>query len=284
MVSVSIGKRLANRRHELNKRRASISQELNIREEYLKAIEEDNYASLPGKAYISGFIKSYSDYLGLDTPEILKMLKATQDLQETYENMPRQLYNDYNRTKKIFMFSSFALIFVIVAFTYYAYIDHQIKLRQIESKSSSTETLTSFFEDTQKKTTDENSVKSQDNEENQLELYAQKSKPPFARVLLKAKNDVWFQIRPLDKNKIYVSKTLPAGKAYWVTPWDNVVLDVSSPEYMELIIDNQSFGNIGIKGKRIRGLSLNVEQLKDYYEKGHNLEPTAIEQYYKTAE
>ena len=37
-----------------------------IRAKYIRALEEEDFTSLPGDAYIRGFLRTYSDYLGLD--------------------------------------------------------------------------------------------------------------------------------------------------------------------------------------------------------------------------
>ena len=301
--SMSIGQKLSAARHELNKKRSTVAEELNIREIYIEAIEKDDYSVIPGKAYISGFIKSYAEYLNLDAEDLLKMLRATQNMQEDYQNMPQQLYKDYKRTKNIFLLSFVALLLVIVGVNYYSYVNHQINIRKIENKANSSETLNSFFKQTQKieegiaivetKETVEEVKEEQtpvkqetvsEVKDGEIELYMQKSKPPFARVLLKAKKDVWFQIRPINQNRIYVSRTLPAGKAYWVTPWENVVLDVSNPAYMEIILDDKSLGFPGSNSKRVRGLFLDENSLKEHFEKGENLNNDPIENYYKKPE
>ena len=294
--TLSIGQRLSKARHALDKKRSTIAQELNIRESYLEAIESDDYTKLPGKAYVSGFIKSYAEYLQLDAEDILKMLRATQDLQENYENMPQQLYKDYKRTKNICLLGFSSVLLLVVSFNYYNYVDHQINVRKIEDKASSEETLTSFYNQTQKKqtpeivTAEEKTNKTDKvNEktavkEDEISLYGQKSKPPFARVLVKAKKDVWIQVRPLHKNRVYVSKTIPANKYYWITPWENVVLDVSDASSLEIIIDDKNMGKVGPNSKKVRGLFLDVESLNTYFEKQENENSEAIENYYKPVE
>jgi hypothetical protein len=37
-----------------------------IRAKYIRALEEENFTSIPGDAYIRGFLRSYAEYLGLD--------------------------------------------------------------------------------------------------------------------------------------------------------------------------------------------------------------------------
>ena len=52
-----------------------ISDYLRIKPQYLKALEEDEFNSLPGSAYVIGFIKSYATYLGLDVNNIITQYK-----------------------------------------------------------------------------------------------------------------------------------------------------------------------------------------------------------------
>ncbi len=47
-----------------------------IREAYLKAIEDGRFGDLPGPTYVAGFIRTYSEHLGLDGNEVVRQLKA----------------------------------------------------------------------------------------------------------------------------------------------------------------------------------------------------------------
>jgi cytoskeleton protein RodZ len=38
-----------------------------IRAKYIRALEEEDFRSIPGDAYIRGFLRTYADYLGLDS-------------------------------------------------------------------------------------------------------------------------------------------------------------------------------------------------------------------------
>jgi len=49
---------------------------LRIRYVYLEAIEEGRFDVLPGTTYTNGFIRTYSDYLGLDGEEIVRRLSV----------------------------------------------------------------------------------------------------------------------------------------------------------------------------------------------------------------
>ena len=55
---------------------ASVSKVLKIRKDHLEALEEDRIEALPGRTYAVGFVRSYSDYLGLDAVQCVERFKA----------------------------------------------------------------------------------------------------------------------------------------------------------------------------------------------------------------
>lgn len=54
----------------------NVADVLRIRYVYLEAIEAGRFEDLPGKTYVVGFVRAYSDYLGLDSEEVVKRFKA----------------------------------------------------------------------------------------------------------------------------------------------------------------------------------------------------------------
>jgi cytoskeleton protein RodZ len=55
---------------------AQVSQVLRIRKEMVEAIEHGRHDLLPGHAYEIGFVRSYADYLRLDTADVVRRFKA----------------------------------------------------------------------------------------------------------------------------------------------------------------------------------------------------------------
>ena len=53
-----------------------VSNVLRIRYDYLESIENGRFDDLPGAIYSAGFIKTYSEYLGLDGEELVSKLKS----------------------------------------------------------------------------------------------------------------------------------------------------------------------------------------------------------------
>lgn len=60
----------------------SIAQSLRIRRDQLEALEESRYDALPARAYAIGFVRSYSEYLGLDSRHVVERYKAELDRNE----------------------------------------------------------------------------------------------------------------------------------------------------------------------------------------------------------
>ncbi len=55
---------------------ATVSRALKIRKDHLEALEEDRLDALPGRTYAIGFVRSYADYLGLDSVQCVERFKA----------------------------------------------------------------------------------------------------------------------------------------------------------------------------------------------------------------
>ncbi|MCL5935149.1 MAG: DUF4115 domain-containing protein [Clostridia bacterium] len=54
-----------------------VEDETNMRWKYIEALEEENYEVIPGQAYVRGFLRNYSAFLGLDPEEMLEQYKAS---------------------------------------------------------------------------------------------------------------------------------------------------------------------------------------------------------------
>ena len=71
---MTIGELLRSTREEKNLSLKVISQHTKISTTILENLESDSFENLPSKAYVIGFVKSYSKTIGLDESECLKLL------------------------------------------------------------------------------------------------------------------------------------------------------------------------------------------------------------------
>jgi len=84
----SPGQSVKTLRKELGYSREEVAQSLYITVHYVKALENDDYAKLPGQPFIKGYYKAYASFLGVDTDQVLKSYmkfvehSVNQDMQE----------------------------------------------------------------------------------------------------------------------------------------------------------------------------------------------------------
>ena len=71
----TVGQDLRKARQRKGEDLAQISSVLKIRKDYLDALEESKFDTIPGRAYIIGFVRTYAQYLGLDPNECIDRIK-----------------------------------------------------------------------------------------------------------------------------------------------------------------------------------------------------------------
>jgi len=72
---LSVGRILQQERLKKGYPLSLIEKQIRVREKFLKAIEEDNWQFFSSKIYITGIIKNYASFLGLDYKKILAFFR-----------------------------------------------------------------------------------------------------------------------------------------------------------------------------------------------------------------
>ncbi len=71
----SIGKKLKAVREEKGFSLDQVARDTHIAKRFLVALEDEDFAAFPGDTYVIGFIRNYSEYLGLDSVELVSLYK-----------------------------------------------------------------------------------------------------------------------------------------------------------------------------------------------------------------
>ncbi len=74
-----IGTQLKTARREHGFRLSDVARELRISGDYLKLLESGEFDQLPAPTYVSGFLRSYGKFVGLDGAELARRFYALQD-------------------------------------------------------------------------------------------------------------------------------------------------------------------------------------------------------------
>ena len=56
----------------------TVARETAIIRRYIEGLEEEDNSAFPGEAYLTGFLRNYADYLGVDTELVLTLYKNKQ--------------------------------------------------------------------------------------------------------------------------------------------------------------------------------------------------------------
>ena len=71
----SIGLKLKTSREALGYSIEQIARETNIAKNYLNALEAEDFETFPGETYLLGFLRNYSEYLGIDPEEMINLYR-----------------------------------------------------------------------------------------------------------------------------------------------------------------------------------------------------------------
>ncbi len=74
-IDLGVGEILCEARERHGQELQSVANQLRIRLVYLQAIEDGRFRDLPGSTYAVGFVRSYADYLGLDSADIVRRFR-----------------------------------------------------------------------------------------------------------------------------------------------------------------------------------------------------------------
>lgn len=74
-----IGDALRERRMALKIDVQEVEEATKIRAKYLRALENEEYDLLPGQAYVKSFLRTYADYLGIDSRGLVDAYRREQE-------------------------------------------------------------------------------------------------------------------------------------------------------------------------------------------------------------
>jgi len=82
---VELGPTLRKAREEQGRTLEEVQEYTKIRKEFLNALENENFGSLPPRVYTIGFIKKYASYLSIDPAPLISLLPDNRDTEPTLE-------------------------------------------------------------------------------------------------------------------------------------------------------------------------------------------------------
>lgn len=95
-----IGETLRDARRAMGVELTEVQERTKIRTRYLRALEEEDWDSLPGQAYARGFLRAYADFLGLESEALLDEYRRRHTLvAELQEPVLERAPSDFGRRR-----------------------------------------------------------------------------------------------------------------------------------------------------------------------------------------
>lgn len=233
----------------------SASETLCIRKIYIKALEEDDYETLPPIPYGVGFVRSYATYLGLNAQRIAQIYKQQafpQKEKNTQTVVTRHTELTIPKKKQIYI----GLIAIVLLYALW------LSSRSLTKKEDLTETQTiapvevvevvDVVEEPLKevvKTKDEAKEKTKIPEAQEAEKsaeqvvvseasYPEKEEPaasPKTTITLKLKGQSWIELK--DGQKVYVSGVKNRGFVFTTDYTDGMILSIGKYYNVDVYIN-----------------------------------------------
>ena len=251
-----------------------ISQDLKISQDFLVEVEKDQFPDYIDSVFLIGHIRSYSNYLSLDSNLIINNFKVQISFNKN-ENINR--IKKPIESIKLFSYpqlaSLVAIIFIGINF-YFLF----IKSNNLEPKYAMTpnipENLEAIIEGAQmqisleemkrKKANEDNTKLSKSLEEQEKKIFSSSSvvasisneadlKALNEIITLKFLNSTWIQLRS-SEDKIIISKLMNKGEEYSYNLSDNFNLTAGNAGNIVIFYEGAAKGKVGRAGEVIESL------------------------------
>lgn len=247
-----VGSLLKEMRQQKGLRLPDVAKKLCIRRIYLEAIEESDYKEIPPVPYGIGFIRSYAEYLGLNSSNIVELYK-----EETNTDINKGIYVLEPQSeatvpgRKYLIISLLAIFFIYVLWQIFDknqteedVVENKVveKIISEQEQPIAVEDYAVIPEDVvnvEKDVVDAPIVEQVTiTEESFEEPKSSTTKAEKTNVLLKVKAETWVEVK--NKDTLYISKILKAGDEYLVPDGGKgMILSVGKVDGVDVYINGK---------------------------------------------
>lgn len=240
-TEMTVGAILRRTREHYGQSPEEVEAAIRVRAEQIEAIEQDSTAGIPGHVYAIGFVRSYSEYLGLDGDKMVEMFKKQQGVQKKGPDLDFLIPSVEGKLppKWLVWFCVFAVL--AGPYTIWAISGgEEYKGLEIQAVPESLKEPDSFavieFDDTQDK----------------IERVTNNNE-----VLLNVLESSWVEIKDAN-NRTLISKVLEAGEQYYVPNDPSLKITLGDAGAVQYQDDRGEFVAFGDKGISLRNRPLNL--------------------------
>ena len=245
----TVGQILSIERNSKNLSISDISTELKISKSIIIDLENDNIKNNPDIIFNIGHLRSYSNFLELDTDTIIKKFKdeVAFNIKEEKKNITPIVENNFFKIEKFFAVSIIIVVFTSFYFLFVDQNDNEINFALIPDIPESLEPIV------EKANTFDNLSQSTDIKKNDLinnssaiaSIEFEKNVTTVAT--LKMLNPTWLQLRD-EENNIVLSKLMDKDEEFSYELKLNYNITAGNAGNILVLIDDEVRGKIGKYG------------------------------------
>ena len=245
----TVGQILSIERNSKNLSIGDISIELKISKSIIIDLENDNIKNNPDIIFNIGHLRSYSNFLELDTDTIIKKFKdeVSFNIKEEKKNITPIVENNFFKIEKFFAASIILVIFTSFYFLFVDQNDNEINFALIPDIPESLEPIVEKA-NTYDDLSQSSDTKKSDLINNSSAIASIESNENVTTVAtLKMLNPTWLQLRD-EENNIVLSKLMDKDEEFSYELKLNYNITAGNAGNILVLIDNEVRGKIGKYG------------------------------------
>ncbi len=246
---LSVGEILKRTREHYGQSINQVEVNLRIRANHLQAIEDGDLSLLPGRVYAIGFVRAYSEYLGLDGDKIVQLFKSQSIGKKNRPDLKFKVAVHETQTPNIYiiLFCLLGIIGVIaylsMTYTPAKYVEIIPPVPQTLKKSTLVTPPPQSIED----------IILQDEKE------VAKTYPEMELVI---SQDSWVEIKDSNGKRL-VNEVLKPGDKYIIPDGERgLIMQTGNAGGITVFIKGKKIGEIGKNAQVIRNIALDPENFK----------------------
>lgn len=232
---------------------------LRIRASQLEALEQGDVAKLPGRVYAIGFVRSYSEYLGLDGDKMVHLFKEQSVGRKAKPDLSFPVPASESKVPNLAIIAGSLFGFVVlVGFVAFLMFPREEKnnIPAVPEKLT-----TSQLNEAPPLVTTENAAPQGELDANaSTALEAAEPPKPANRIVIEVTEASWVQIVDA-KGSAIVRQVLKAGDIYLVPDERGLVLETGNAGGLKIIVDGKPLPSLGASGQIRRKIALDPDRL-----------------------
>ena len=225
---------------------------LRIRASQLEALEKGDISQLPGRVYAIGFVRAYSEYLGLDGDKMVHLLKEQSVGRQKKPDLSFPVPASESKIPSMLVVGASAFgVLVLIGFVSF----------MMFPRAQKTEIPTVPEKLTQSQLNKAPSLVHGEESVKEAKEEAKEEAAADNRIVLKITDAAWIEIRNKGGAAI-LRQVLKKGDVYLVPDEEGLVMATGNAGGITVKIDGKNIGSLGDAGQIRRKIALNPDTLK----------------------